>query len=263
MKKTHVIAGRLLGLSLGASLLLIQLPVSAGSWWDTGKELLGDVVSDDTANTDTVGSAASALSELSIDDMSAGLKDALKVGTQNVVSQLGKPDGFNLDENIHIPLPAEIEQAKKLLDSVGMGDTLNELETKLNRGAEAATPKAKELFWTAISEMSIEDAKKIYEGPDDSATNYFKEKMSGQLADEMRPVIESSLGEVGAVQTYDAIMSKYKTIPLVPDIKGNLTEHAVNKGMDGIFYYLAQEEAAIRKDPVKQTTALLKKVFGQ
>ena len=100
--------------------------------------------------------------------------------------------------------------------------------------------------------MSIEDAKKIYNGPDDSATEYFKEKMSGQLADEMRPVIEKSLSEVGAVQTYDAIMSQYKTIPFVPDIKANLTEHAVNKGMDGIFYYLAQEEAAIRKTPLSK-----------
>ena len=229
---------------IGMSLLLLQLPVNAGSWWDTGKELLGGVVG---ANN-----ATKTLSGLSVEDISAGLKDALKVGTENVVAQLGKPEGFNLDENIHIPLPAEIEQAKKLLDSVGMGNMLGELETKLNRGAEAATPKAKELFLTAIKEMSIEDAKKIYNGPDDSATEYFKEKMSGQLADEMRPVIEKSLSEVGAVQTYDAIMSQYKTIPFVPDIKANLTEHAVNKGMDGIFYYLAQEEAAIRKTPLSK-----------
>jgi len=253
MKKTTVY--------IGMSLLLLQLPVNAGSWWDKGEELLGEVVSGDTAKATSSPSAIA--SGLSVEDISAGLKDALKVGTENVVSQLGKPEGFNLDENIHIPLPAEIEKIKKLLDSVGMGSMLAELETQLNRGAEAATPKAKELFLTAIKEMSIEDAKKIYNGPEDSATNYFREKMSGPLGDEMRPVIESSLNDVGAVKTYDAILSQYKTIPFVPDLKANLTEHAVNKGMDGIFYYLAKEEAAIRKDPVKQTTALLKKVFGQ
>ena len=245
----------------GVSLMLLQLPASAGSWWDTGKSLLDGIV-----NTETQGEASvtnSALSALSVEEISAGLKDALKVGTENVVSQLGKPEGFNLDGAIHIPLPAQIQQAKKLLDTVGMGSMLGDLETKLNRGAEAATPKAKQLFWDAITQMSIEDAKKIYNGPDDSATSYFKEKMSAQLADEMRPVIESSLSEVGAVQTYDVIMSNYKTIPLVPDIKANLTEHTINKGIDGIFYYLAKEEAAIRKDPVKQTTTLLKKVFGQ
>jgi Protein of unknown function (DUF4197) len=245
---------------IGMSLLLLQLPVNAGSWWDKGEELLGEVVNGDGAAT---GSPGAMVSGLSVEDISAGLKDALRVGTENVVSQLGKPEGFNLDENIHIPLPAEIEKARKLLDSVGMGNMLTELETQLNRGAEAATPKAKELFLTAIKEMSIDDAKKIYNGPEDSATNYFREKMSGPLGDEMRPVIENSLNDVGAVKTYDAIVSEYKTIPFVPDLKANLTEHAVNKGMDGIFYYLAKEEAAIRKDPVKQTTALLKKVFGQ
>lgn len=253
MKKMSVLAG--------VSLMILQLPASAGSWWDTGKSVLDSVVNtqpqSENSATDT------ALSALSVEEISAGLKDALKVGTENVVTQLGKPEGFNLDETIHIPLPAQIQQAKSLLDTVGMGFMLSELETKLNRSAEAATPKAKQLFWTAITEMSIDDAKKIYNGSDDSATHYFKEKMSAQLADEMRPVIENSLSEVGAVQTYDTIMSNYKTIPFVPDIKANLTEYTVNKGMEGIFYYLAKEEAAIRKDPVKQTTALLKKVFGQ
>ncbi|MEH6468184.1 MAG: DUF4197 domain-containing protein [Porticoccus sp.] len=250
---------------VGVSLIFLQLPVNAGSWWDTGKSILDGVVNSEPESTDSSSdsSPSNALSTLSVEDISAGLKDALKVGTENVVAQLGKPDGFNLDEAIHIPLPVEIQQAKGLLDTVGMGGMLADLETKLNRGAEAATPKAKELFWTAITEMSIEDAKKIYNGPDDSATNYFKEKMGPQLADEMRPVIENSLSEVGAVQTYDVIMSNYKTIPLVPDIKADLTEYTINKGMDGIFYYLAKEESAIRKDPVKQTTSLLKKVFGQ
>lgn len=250
---------------IGVSLVFLQLPVNAGNWWDTGKSLLDDVVNTEPESTASSSNSSpdSALSTLSVEDMSAGLKDALKVGTENVVAQLGKPDGFNLDDAIHIPLPAEIQQAKGLLDTVGMGWMMDDLETKLNRGAEAATPKAKELFLAAITDMSIEDAKKIYNGPDDSATSYFKEKMGPQLADEMRPVIENSLSEVGAVQTYDTMMSNYKTIPLVPDIKGDLTEYTINKGMDGIFYYLAKEEAAIRKDPVKQTTSLLKKVFGQ
>jgi len=36
----------------------------------------------------------------------------------------------------------------------------------------------------------------------------------------------------------------------------------VAKGLDGIFHYLAQEEAAIRTDPGARTTDLLKRVFG-
>ena len=86
--------------------------------------------------------------------------------------------------------------------------------------------------------------------------------MAPSLSKEMRSIIEASLSEVGAIKAYDKVMGKYKKLPFVPDVKADLTKHVVNKGMNGIFYYLAKEEAAIRKDPVKQTTDILKKVFG-
>ncbi len=221
-----------------------------GSWMDKGKELLNN------------SSDAGVSGALSTGDISAGLKEALKVGTENVVGQLGKPGGFNTDSAIHIPLPEKMVSAKKWLDKAGMGDRLDELELQLNRAAEAATPKAKELFITAISEMSIDDAKKIYSGPANSATEYFKAKMTTPLQAEMRPVVGASLAEVGAVKNYDKIMGKYESLPFAPDLKGNLTDYAVTKGMDGIFYYLAQEEAEIRANPAARTTELLKKVFG-
>lgn len=240
-------------------LLLLSLPVAvnAASWWETGRQLLEGATGSSSEAT------PAALNGLSVEEIASGLKEALKVGTGNVVSQLGTADGFLADEKIHIPLPAQIQQAKGLLESVGMGATLVELETKLNRAAEAATPKAKALFLDAIGEMTIEDAKKIYNGEQDAATRYFQEKMSGPLGEEMRPVIADSLSQVGAVQLYDSIAGQYKTLPFVPDLKTNLTDYTIAKGMDGIFYYLAQEEAAIRQDPAKQTTALLKKLFGQ
>jgi len=139
---------------------------------------------------------------------------------------------------------------------------VDDLELKLNRAAEAATPKAKELFLQSITEMTFDDIKGVYEGPEDSATKYFQEKMSPELSKEMRPIVENNLSKVGAIQAFDNVMGKYRTLPFVPDVKANLTDHVVQKGMDGIFYYIAKEEAAIRKNPVKQTTELLKKVFG-
>ena len=110
--------------------------------------------------------------------------------------------------------------------------------------------------------MTFNDIRRIYKGPEDSATKYFQEKMSPSLSREMNPIVENSLSKVGAIQTYDSVMGKYQALPFVPDAKADLTDHVVKKGMDGIFYYLAKEEAAIRKNPVKQTTSLLKKVFG-
>jgi hypothetical protein len=110
--------------------------------------------------------------------------------------------------------------------------------------------------------MTLDDVKAIYHGPDDAATRYFQAKMSTPLAEEMSPLVQQSLSDVGAVQSYDAVMKKYETLPFVPDAKANLTTYVVEKGMDGIFHYLAQQEAAIRQDPAARTTELLRQVFG-
>jgi hypothetical protein len=139
---------------------------------------------------------------------------------------------------------------------------LDDLELKLNRAAETAAPKAKALFAQTISGMSFEDVMNIYNGPDDAATRYFQEKMTPALAGEMKPIVEESLAEVGAVQSYDNVMGQYRAIPFVPDVKADLTTYVIEKGMDGIFHYLAVEEAAIRQNPVKRTTELLQRVFG-
>ncbi len=198
----------------------------------------------------------------SINEINKAFKEALRIGSENVVNQLGAVDGFNADPAIHIPLPKKLKSVKQMLAKIGMRKEVDDLELKLNRAAEAATPKAKELFLQSITEMTFDDVKGVYEGPEDSATQYFKKKMSPSLSKEMRSIIETSLSEVGAIKAYDKIMGKYKKLPFVPDVKADLTKHVIKKGMNGIFYYLAKEEVAIRKNPAKQTTDLLKKVFG-
>lgn len=199
---------------------------------------------------------------LNTEDIGGGLKEALLVGTENVVSNLGTTDGFNLDPQIHIPLPAQLDQVKNVLGKVGMDSMLTDLEIRLNRAAEIATPKAKQLFVDAINEMTLDDVMAIYKGPDDSATEYFRSKMSGPLAIEMKPVVDESLADVGAANSYAAAMERYNSVPFVPKVDADLSDYVVEKGMDGIFYYLAREEAAIRQDPAKRTTDLLKRVFG-
>ena len=214
-------------------------------------------------STGTEKPAASTMTGLSKSDIVAGLKDALRVGSNNVVGQLGKTDGFNADPKIHIPLPESLQTVKSTLSAIGMGGMMDDLELKLNRAAELATPKAKRIFGNAIREMTFDDARKILNGPDDAATQYFKRRMSAPLSKEMRPIVNKALNQAGAVQAYDGIMGKYKTVPFVPDVKANLTQHVVDLGMAGIFHYMAEEEVAIRKNPVKRTTAILKKVFGR
>lgn len=222
-------------------------PASAG-WLDKLKEKLS--------------SGDSTTQSLNTDEVGSGLKEALRVGTERVVGNLGKTDGFNLDPEIHIPLPGELDTVKGILGKVGMDSMLVDLELRLNRAAEIATPKAKTLFVQSIKDMTLDDVMGIYQGPDDAATEYFKGKMSAPLAIEMKPVVEQSLGEAGAVQAYNDIMARYNAVPLAPKVDADLSDYVIGKGMDGIFYYLAQEEAAIRTDPAKQTTDLLKRVFG-
>ncbi|MCJ7600581.1 MAG: DUF4197 domain-containing protein [Desulfobulbaceae bacterium] len=221
-----------------------------GSWLEQGSKILGTV------------QPKTGSSSFSNEEIGGAFKDALHIGTENVVSQLGSLDGFNTDPSIHIPLPSQLDTVKKMLSKVGMSHLLDDLELKLNRAAEAATPKAKELFRQAITDMTFDDVKKIYSGPKDSATKYFQSKMSPALTKEMTPIVGQSLSEVGAVQSYNNAMGQYKNIPFAPDVNADLTSYTVRKGLDGIFYYVAKEEAAIRENPVRQTTDLLKRVFG-
>jgi hypothetical protein len=233
------------------SFCLISISAEAAdNWWDKGTNLLK--------------SFGGGVTETGVSDgeIGAGLKEALRVGSENVVKQLGSTDGFNKDSAIHIPLPKQLDTVKSVLAKVGMASLLEDLELKLNRAAEAATPKAKKLFLDAINEMGFDDVKKIYNGPEDAATQYFRGKMAPSLTAEMQPVVKESLAEVGVAKAYDNVMKQYRSIPFVPEVKADLNDYVLEKGIDGIFHYIAEEEAAIRRNPAKRTTELLKRVFG-
>ncbi len=238
-----------LGAVVFCTLVLAGASAHAQSWLDRVKDLF---------KSEQENAAA-----LTADEISGALRDALRVGTERVVSTLGRTDGFNKAADVHIPLPGALKKVQSALAKIGMSGVTDDLELRLNRAAELAVPKAKGLFADAISKMTIDDARAILNGPDDSATRYFRDKMSGPLAAEMKPIVEQELANTGAIKSYDRMMERYKSIPFVPDAQANLTDYALGKTIDGIFLYLGREEAAIRKDPAKRTTELLRKVFGK
>jgi len=201
-------------------------------------------------------------SVLSQDDIIAGLREALRVGSERVVGQLGTQDGYNTDTDIHIPLPPQLQDVQKTLRKFHLSGLADDVELKINRAAEAAAPKTKELILKAINEMTIDDAKRIYDGPDDAATQYFRKVSTTDLTNVVRPIVENTLNEVGAVAAYDGLTSQYNALPFIPDLKGDLTNHAVDGALEGLFHYLAVEEAAIRQNPAKRTTEILTRVFG-
>ena len=239
-----------------AVIFLVAVSLLAGSaragnpWLEKGTNLLKTVT------------GKSQQSAITAQEIGAGLKDALHVGSRRVVSRLGRVNGFNADSAVHIPLPKQLDTVKSALEKIGISGPLQDLELKLNRAAEVATPKAKKLFSDAIAKMRFEDVWTIYNGPQDAATQYFRTRMSPALVREMRPVIKSSLADVGAIRAYDNLMKKYRSIPYVPEVKADMTEYVVERGLDGIFYYMAQEETAIRRNPARRTTELLRRVFG-
>jgi len=244
---------------------IIAIPLTLGfgvsaqaqDWMKTLQDVVGTAAKGSAPSVD-----ASTLAGLSREDMIAGLKEALRVGAETVTAQLGAADGFNTDPAIHIPLPQSLQSAQSTLKKFGLGSLADDVELKLNRGAEAAMPKAKELVWQAISSMNLEDAKGILNGPEDAATEYFRRVATPELKATVAPVIEQNLRDVGAVAAYDQLVGEYSNIPFVPDLKADLTAHATTLALDGLFMYLAREEAAIRKDPAKRTTEILTKVFG-
>jgi hypothetical protein len=247
----------ILAIPLTLGLLLTTAMAKAG-WLE---DLLGiGKKKDETTTESAAGISAAALSNETI---AAGLKQALEVGTDRVVDTLGTTDGFNADSLVHIPLPAELGVVRDSLDRFGMAGMLDDLETRLNRAAEEATPQARALFINAIRELTIDDVMGIYNGPDDAATRYLRSKMAGPLSDAMRPIVADSLDEVGAAQLYENTMNRYNAMPMAPQVDADLDGYVVDGALDGIFLYLAREEAAIREDPVARSTDLLKQVFGE
>jgi hypothetical protein len=228
------------------------------SWWSKATDIIKSEAGQKAREALNVNTEVA----LSSDNISSGIKEALRIGTKKVTQQLGTKGGFNLDKDIHIPLPETLSMVDIALSRLGMNALTNDLELRLNVAAEQATPKATALFIDAISSMAIDDAKNILSGPNDAATAYLRKTMGARLEAEFLPVVASTLAKSGAVKAYDRVIGQYSKIPFSQTIKTDLNRYVVAKAIDGIFYYVAQEESAIRENPTKRTTELLKQVFS-
>ncbi len=201
--------------------------------------------------------------ELSDAKIGSGLKEALKVGTENTVNLTGKTDGYFLNEAIKILMPEKLQTLEKGLRMVGYGPQIDEFVLSMNRSAEQAAPHAKQIFWDAIGEMTFEDARKILSGNETAATQYFKEKTTGKLTTVFQPVVEKSMNEVGVTKQYNELVGRYQTIPFVKSETFDINHYVVTKALDGLFHVLGEEERKIRTNPAARVTDLLKEVFAR
>jgi hypothetical protein len=193
----------------------------------------------------------------------SGLKEALKVGTENAVNLTGKTDGYFLNQAIKVLMPEKLQTLEKGLRVVGYGPQVDEFVLSMNRAAEQAAPHAKKIFWDAIGEMSFEDARKIWAGHDTAATEYFKGKTTGKLTVAFQPVVERSMNEVGVTRQYNELVGRYQTIPFVKSEAFDINRYVVTKALDGLFHVLGEEERKIRTNPAARVTDLLKEVFAK
>ena len=196
------------------------------------------------------------------EEVVSGLKEALKVGTGNAVAAVSKPGGYTGNPAIKIPLPGEVKKVEGLLRAAGYGQQVDDFELSMNRAAEKAAPQAKSIFVDAVNQMQFDDAQKILNGPDDSATRYFEEKTSGRLKEVFKPIVKDSMNQVGVTRQYQDSSAKAAALPMGDKLGLDLDQYVTDKGLKGLFRMLAEEERKIRQNPAARTTDLLKKVFG-
>lgn len=206
-----------------------------------------------------IGGQSGALTNAEID---AGLREALTIGTNAVSSQLGATDGFFGDERVRIPLPGRLGDLQDSLDKVGLSGPLDDLQLRMNRAAEASMPEARKLVVAAVQSITVEDALGILQGGDTAATQFLRGRTESSLRDAFTPYIDTALSDSGAFQSLDGVASRYGMSAVATDLRDDMTDHAVNLGLDGLFLYVAEEEKKIRENPVARTTDLLRKVFG-
>ena len=195
--------------------------------------------------------------------VAAGLREALEVGTGRAVETLSADGGFSANELLRIPIPENLETMASRLRSVGLGDQVDRFEDQMNSAAEQAAGQAIDVFAGAIREMTIQDAFSILNGPDNAATVYFRDRTETELTSRFSPVVDNVMRELGVVQVYEDLVTRYNAIPLVRPVTFNVQEYVVDRTLEGMFSTLAQEEQRIREDPIARTTRLLQRVFGQ
>lgn len=193
--------------------------------------------------------------------IASGLKQALQIGAENAVKLTGKTDGYYRNEAIKILLPKNFRSLEKGLRAVGAGAKIDEFELSMNRAAENAAPQARKIFVDAISKMSIEDARKILNGGDTAATDYFKSKTTADLTAAFRPIVEKSMEKYSVTQQFDALAGQLQSIPFAKSPSLDIHQYVVSKALDGLFFVLGEEEKKIRTDPAARVTSLLKEVF--
>lgn len=194
-----------------------------------------------------------------------GLKEALATGTTRAVKSVSQQDGYFRNQAIKILVPEKLRNATTLLRKFGFQQQVDDFELRMNRAAEKAAPMATEYFVSALKEMTFDDARRILNGGNTAATDYFRGKTGDKIFAAFKPVVTSSMQDVGVASSYGQILTKLQAVPFGSAAAESLDldNYVTGKAVDGLFTMLGEEEKKIRTDPAARGTELLRKVFGK
>jgi hypothetical protein len=197
-------------------------------------------------------------------EVATAVRQSLEQGVRQSVAMLGRADGFYGNSRVHIPLPDDLRQAEKLLRKLGQGKYADQFVLSLNRAAEKAVPEAIDILMDAVRRMTIQNAVAIVRGPENAATEYFRNTSGAALAGRFKPIVSNATQTVGVTKAYKTMLQKTGGLAeqflgtQALDLDGYVTASAV----DALFLYIAEEEAKLRRDPLSRGTELLRRVFG-
>jgi hypothetical protein len=202
------------------------------------------------------------IAQFSPQEQADSLRQALAQGAETAVANLAKENGYLGNPKVRIPLPEGLQKADGALRRFGMGKYADELVTSMNRAAEAAVPEAKTLLINAVKNMTVTDARNILLGNDDAATQYFRRNTETSLNERFKPIVAQSMQKVSVAQVYDRFAGKGAKLGLVNERDAHLDDYITRRALDGLFLMMAEQEKAIRANPLEATGNLARKVFS-
>ena len=205
---------------------------------------------------------AAGLDAISSGDAASGVREALAKGADYAVSSLGQQNGFLGNKKVKIPLPSPLDKAESALRMFGMGKQADQLVETMNHAAENAVAVAKPVLVESIRKMSVQDAKGILTGGEDSVTQYFKRTSTEQLTAKFMPIVKKETGKLQLAEQYNKFAGKAASAGLIEQKDADIDSYVTQKAMDGLFLMIAEEEKKLRANPVGAGSDLLKKVFG-
>ena len=270
---------------IASTLILTSTLTFAFDLGSIAKGVVENVTKEQTTTQKTTATTpASTNSNMSNSTVSSGLKEALKTGVNFAVTQLGANNGYLNNSLVKIPLPDNLAKAETIIRSAGGNKMADDLITSMNTAASKAAPQTAEIFMSVIDKMSLNDAQGILSGGNEAATNYFKSNTTESLKKLITPIVQETMKQNNVASYYDTVNNVYKSsakglvdnsgvmgmaknfgvdsyIPGSSD--ESLDSYITTKAIEGLFTMIGQKEAAIRANPVEQTTSILKQVFGK